>query len=93
MIRKSPDRSGVCAASQEGFQLLGFSLARFLVLPFSALGGTIREGCDSPEALATKINTGRTVSRVSRLTWLLEMPFIPIACTKSSTERVETPCT
>jgi hypothetical protein len=29
------------------------------------LGGAIREGCDSPEALATRINTGRTVSRVA----------------------------
>ena len=29
----------------------------------------------------------------SRETWLLEMPVMPIACTRSSTERVETPCT
>jgi hypothetical protein len=27
----------------------------------------------------------------SRLTWLLEMPVMPIALTSSSTERVETP--
>jgi hypothetical protein len=31
----------------------------------ATLAGTIREGCDSPEALATKVNTGRTVSRVA----------------------------
>jgi hypothetical protein len=31
----------------------------------ATLGGTIREGCDSPEALATRINSGRTVSRVA----------------------------
>ncbi|MET4180684.1 superfamily II DNA/RNA helicase [Bradyrhizobium sp. JR7.2] len=31
----------------------------------ATLGGAVREGCDSPEALATKINTGRTVSRVA----------------------------
>ena len=29
----------------------------------------------------------------SRETWLLEMPVMPIAWTRSSTERVETPCT
>jgi hypothetical protein len=28
-----------------------------------------------------------------RDTWLLEIPVIPIAFTRSSTERVETPCT
>jgi hypothetical protein len=33
------------------------------------------------------------MSAHSRDTWLLEMPVIPIAFTKSSTERVETPCT
>jgi hypothetical protein len=31
----------------------------------ATLGGTIREGCDSPEALATRINNGRTISRVA----------------------------
>ena len=31
----------------------------------ATLGGTIREGCDSPEALATRINNGRTLSRVA----------------------------
>ena len=31
----------------------------------ATLGGTIREGCDSPEALAAKINAGRAVSRVA----------------------------
>jgi hypothetical protein len=29
----------------------------------------------------------------SRDTWLLEMPVMPIALTRSSTERVDTPCT
>ena len=31
----------------------------------ATLGGTIREGCDSPEALATRINNERTISRVA----------------------------
>jgi hypothetical protein len=31
----------------------------------ATLSGTVREGCDSPEALATRINAGRTVSRVA----------------------------
>lgn len=31
----------------------------------ATLGGTIREGCDSPEALATRLNNGRTISRVA----------------------------
>lgn len=31
----------------------------------ATLAGTIREGCDSPEALATRINNGRTISRVA----------------------------
>ena len=31
----------------------------------ATLGSAIREGCDSPEALATKINCGRGVSRVA----------------------------
>jgi hypothetical protein len=34
-----------------------------------------------------------SISPHSGLTWLLEMPLIPIACTRSSTDRVETPCT
>jgi hypothetical protein len=29
------------------------------------LGGIVREGCDSPESLATRLNCGRTVSRVA----------------------------
>jgi hypothetical protein len=29
------------------------------------LGGTVREGCDSPEALATRFHEGRSVSRVA----------------------------
>ena len=33
------------------------------------------------------------LANVLRRTWLLEMPLIPIALTKSSTERVEMPCT
>ena len=32
-----------------------------------------------------------SISSHNRLTWLLEMPVIPIACTRSSTERVDTP--
>ena len=31
----------------------------------ATLAGTVREGCDSPEALATKINVERSVSRVA----------------------------
>jgi len=31
----------------------------------ATLGGVVREGCDSPEALATKVNLGRSVSRVA----------------------------
>ena len=34
-----------------------------------------------------------SISAHNRLTWLLEIPVIPIALTTSSTERVETPCT
>ena len=33
------------------------------------------------------------MSSHSRLTWLFEMPLSPMACTRSSTRRVETPCT
>src|SRR5215211_6983191 len=40
-----------------------------------------------------KAFTLSSISAHSRLTWLLEMPVMPIACTKSSTARVETPCT
>jgi hypothetical protein len=31
----------------------------------AVLGSTLREGCDSPETLATRINCGRDVSRVA----------------------------
>lgn len=31
----------------------------------ATLGSAVREGCESPEALATKINCGRDVSRVA----------------------------
>jgi len=31
----------------------------------ATLGGIVREGCDSPESLATRLNRGRTVSRVA----------------------------
>ena len=31
----------------------------------ATLGGIVREGCDSPESLATRLNCGRTVSRVT----------------------------
>ncbi len=31
----------------------------------ATLGGIVREGCDSPEALATRLNCGRSVSRVA----------------------------
>ena len=31
----------------------------------ATLGSIVREGCDSPEALATKINCGRSISRVA----------------------------
>jgi hypothetical protein len=34
-----------------------------------------------------------SISSHSRLTWLFEMPVIPIAFTRSSTERVEMPWT
>jgi len=37
--------------------------------------------------------TFSSISSHSRLTWLLEIPVMPIALTRSSTERVETPCT
>jgi hypothetical protein len=31
----------------------------------TTLGSTVREGCESPEALATRVNCGRTISRVA----------------------------
>jgi hypothetical protein len=31
----------------------------------ATIGSTVREGCDSPEALATRINCGRSASRVA----------------------------
>lgn len=34
-----------------------------------------------------------SISAHRRETWLLEMPLMPIACTTSSTDRVEMPCT
>ena len=37
--------------------------------------------------------TRSSMSSHSRETWLFEMPVMPIALTRSSTERVETPCT
>ena len=42
---------------------------------------------------ARKAFTRASISSTSRLTWLFEMPLIPIAFTSSSTERVEIPCT
>ena len=33
------------------------------------------------------------IAQHRRETWLLEMPLMPMACTRSSTERVEMPCT
>jgi hypothetical protein len=45
----------------------------------ATLGGTVREGCDSPEALATRLNCGRTVSRVaSRLIFESIKMYIPL---------------
>lgn len=35
-----------------------------LPIVIATLGSAVREGCDSPEALATRINCGRSVSRV-----------------------------
>ena len=37
--------------------------------------------------------TRSSISSHSRATWLLETPAPPIARTRSSTERVDTPCT
>jgi hypothetical protein len=37
--------------------------------------------------------TQPSISSHSRDTWLLEMPVMPIAFTRSSTERVDIPCT
>src|SRR5262245_19089515 len=37
--------------------------------------------------------TRTSISAHSHDTWLFEMPVMPIAFTRSSTERVETPCT
>ena len=31
----------------------------------ATLGGIVREGCDSPETLATRLNCGRSISRVT----------------------------
>jgi hypothetical protein len=38
-----------------------------------------------------KAFTRPSISSHSRLTWLLEMPDMPMALTRSSTARVETP--
>ena len=38
-----------------------------------------------------KVFTRASISSQSRLTWLFEMPFMPMAWTRSSTERVEMP--
>jgi superfamily II DNA/RNA helicase len=44
----------------------------------ATLGGTIREGCDSPDSLATRINNGKTISRVAaRKIYDKIKPFIP----------------
>lgn len=44
----------------------------------AALGGIVREGCDSPESLATRLNCGRTVSRVaSRRVFDVIRTYIP----------------
>ena len=37
--------------------------------------------------------TGSSISAHSRDTWLLEMPVMPMALTRSSTEGVDMPCT
>ena len=47
-----------------------------------------------PVALERSVEEGLTRSSISshsRLTWLLEMPDMPMALTRSSTERVEMP--
>jgi hypothetical protein len=44
----------------------------------ATLGGIVREGCDSPEALATRLNCEQTVSRVaSRLVFDAIKTFMP----------------
>jgi hypothetical protein len=35
-----------------------------ILTTLATLGGIVREGCDSPESLATRLNCGRSVSRV-----------------------------
>jgi len=43
----------------------------------ATLGSVIREGCDSPEALAARLNAGRMVSRVaSRLEYEKALPYL-----------------
>ncbi len=49
-----------------------------------------------PVAFQWPVEEGGDLSSISvhnRLTWLLEIPVMPIALTKSSTERVDTPWT
>jgi hypothetical protein len=36
-----------------------------LLTVLATIGSTVREGCDSPKALATRINCGRSASRVA----------------------------
>jgi len=48
-------------------------------LVLETLGGIIREGCDSPESLANKINMGQSVSRVAaREQFELIRQYIPV---------------
>ena len=55
------------------------------------VGRRIKTGENSRPTIGENSTATHTAHR--RLTWLLEMPLMPIALTRSSTERVETPCT
>lgn len=58
------------------------------------VGGTTQRYRHSPSmGWLRKALTLSSISSQRRLTWLLEMPLMPKACTRSSTEPVETPCT
>lgn len=57
-----------------------------------ALDRPVEEGLHPPQSSLRRLRKlDCAISSHRRLTWLLEMPLMPIALTRSSTDRVETP--
>jgi hypothetical protein len=61
--------------------------------PTGRIASIHRYGHEPSIGRLRKACTRSSISAHSRETWLLEMPVMPIALTRSSTDRVETPCT